>query len=174
MVENHRHKDVKSAHDTGTPLGASDDENSLFVRVAQEGKDAKDKGQKLATGDQLIKVDDGQILVMPDGQKLVFSYANLLSPSDVQMLDKNGDLVDKQYKATITTMPEVTVSNFGNGARLEARPDVGEITFPNGDKVVYDQTGIATVTRGGKTVKLHEPQYEEFQLPGSGNKQRVV
>jgi len=173
MVEKQKKDVAPPGQDHAQPGGAWDKEHPFMQRAPYQaagavdassgGKDSGVKAEKLATGDELINLADGQILKMPNGEKLAIVKDPIIGGTSVEVVDKNGDPVELTYKATIATEPAVEVYQLANGARLEARPDVGKLTYPNEDEIVYDRSGICSIRRGGKTVHLHDPQYDEIQ-----------
>jgi hypothetical protein len=117
------------------------------------------KNEKLSTGDILMRDNTGgQTLKAPNGDRI-----DWFGPGELFFTSNDGTVRAPEYQRTYASLPEVTFSTVGP-VTVEERAGVSTIKYPNGDKVVIDGDGFASIKRGKKNANLHEVSPDPLEI----------
>jgi hypothetical protein len=171
-------QDLQTVYFQTTAAQAADNQGPPQGKSTPDKTTPDEKTVDLKTGDKLTIEPDGQgeILSMPNGEKLVFQtqFDGLNISTAWALLDKNKRELPVQYSHTICTVPEVNVSKTGDGGQLEQRAGVSTLSYANGDRIQFDILGITEIKRGSITEHLRPPIVQPFQLPTDAYRQGTI
>lgn len=135
-----------------------------------DGRSQKRRTERLKTGDTLRQLPDQEILEMKNKDRLII-YKTL----GWIMEDGKGNPITRQFSPTAD--PGDT-STFGldKGGEIIAQAiefsGVTTIVFQNGDKIVFDLSGVCSISRIKESIFIREP-IRKFSSFGSPQRYRA-
>ncbi len=124
--------------------------------AAEDGESSRRRSERLKTGDTLRLLPDQEILEMKNKDRLII-YKTL----GWIMEDGKGNPITRQISPSAENPGDASTFGLDKGGEMIAQAiefsGVTTIVFQNGDKIVFDLSGVSSISRKKEAVFIREP-----------------
>lgn len=140
---------------TATTLDGEKIEKDIETETSEETDREQTRIQQLQTGDTLKQLPDQEILEFKNKDRLII-YKSL----GWIMEDGQGNAITRQITPSLENPGDNSTFGLDRGGEIVAQAiefsGITTIVFNNGDKIIFDLSGVSAVSRGNDAVYLRE------------------